>query len=349
MSEHKPHHPQAVAYLRRSTDRQEQSIPDQQQAILKYAEQHGLEVSHFYVDDAVSGSTAEGRPAFLRMIADAQKPGQPWKTILVYDVKRFGRLDNDEAGYYRYLLRMHGVEVRYVVENFLGNDADDLLRAVKQWQAREESKDLSKVTIRGLLTKIAGGWWMGGVPPYGYDLRYTNQRGEFLFVIRYNPDRTKNVLNETGGVSRGLSKGENLNISKSDRARLVFSALDRVKVVRRIFRMYVAGTGYTGIAERLNDLGVPSPRAAEWSCLHDGTWSSSTIHEIIANPIYTGDMVWNRRTEGSFHQIRNGAALARSYLLRRKVIPNPNSDWILIRQAHPAIVSRPTFDEAHRQ
>jgi hypothetical protein len=35
------------------------------------------------------------------MIADAQKPGQHWKTILVYDVKRFGRLDNDEAGYYR--------------------------------------------------------------------------------------------------------------------------------------------------------------------------------------------------------------------------------------------------------
>jgi DNA invertase Pin-like site-specific DNA recombinase len=84
-----------------SAFRQEQSIPDQQQAILKYAEQHELEVSHFYVDDAVSGSTAEGRPAFLRMIADAQKPGQHWKTILVYDVKRFGRLDNDEAGYYR--------------------------------------------------------------------------------------------------------------------------------------------------------------------------------------------------------------------------------------------------------
>jgi hypothetical protein len=29
-----------------------------------------------------------------------------------------------------------------VVHNLMGNDADDLLRAVKQWPAREESKDL---------------------------------------------------------------------------------------------------------------------------------------------------------------------------------------------------------------
>ena len=34
-----------------------------------------------------------------------------------------------------------GVEVRYVSENFNGDATDDLLRPVKQWQARQESKD----------------------------------------------------------------------------------------------------------------------------------------------------------------------------------------------------------------
>jgi hypothetical protein len=62
------------------------------------------------------------------------------------------------------------VEVRYVSENFNGDATDDLLRPVKQWQARQESKDLSKVTIRGLLSKSDTGCWMGGVPPHGYDL-----------------------------------------------------------------------------------------------------------------------------------------------------------------------------------
>jgi site-specific DNA recombinase len=141
-------------------------------AIEAYAAEHGLRLVKFYIDDAISGTSTIGRRAFQQMIQDAQKPGRSFDKIIVYDVKRFGRIDNDEAGYYRYILRTNGVEVLYVTENFNGDTTDDLLRPVKQWQARQESKDLSKVTIRGLLSKVETGCWMGGTPPYGYDLRY---------------------------------------------------------------------------------------------------------------------------------------------------------------------------------
>jgi len=164
----------AVGYVRRSTDRQEQSIPDQKKALEEYAAEHGLRLAKFYVDDAISGTSTLGRRAFLQMIDDAQDTKRRFDIIVVYDVKRFGRVDNDEAGYYRHILRANGVEVRYVSENFNGDTTDDLLRPVKQWQARQESKDLSKVTIRGLLSKSDTGCWMGGVPPHGYDLRYEN-------------------------------------------------------------------------------------------------------------------------------------------------------------------------------
>ena len=40
-------------------------------------------------------------------------------------------------------------------------------------------RDLSKVTIRGLLTKSETGFWMGGVPPHGYDLRYEGYSGDY--------------------------------------------------------------------------------------------------------------------------------------------------------------------------
>jgi len=113
------------------------------------------------------------------MIKDAQKATRFFEKIIVYDVKRFGRIDNDEAGYYRHILKTNGVEVLYVTENFNGDTTDDLLRSVKQWQARQESKDLSKVTLRGMLSKVEGGWWMGGTPPYGYDSRYENTDGKF--------------------------------------------------------------------------------------------------------------------------------------------------------------------------
>lgn len=49
------------------------------------------------------------------------------------------------------------MSVRYVTENFNGDGTDDLLRPMKQWQAQQESKDHSKVTIRGLLTRSTAG------------------------------------------------------------------------------------------------------------------------------------------------------------------------------------------------
>ena len=41
----------AVGYVRRSTDRQEQSIPDQKKALEAYAAEHGLRLGKYYVDD----------------------------------------------------------------------------------------------------------------------------------------------------------------------------------------------------------------------------------------------------------------------------------------------------------
>ena len=125
----------AAGYVRRSTDRQEQSIDDQKKALQQYAVDNGLRLNRFYVDDAISGTFTLKRKAFLKMIADAERPFRKFDSIIVYDVKRFGRVDNDEAGYYRHRLKMHGVQVLYISENFNGDGTDDLLRPVKQWQA----------------------------------------------------------------------------------------------------------------------------------------------------------------------------------------------------------------------
>jgi DNA invertase Pin-like site-specific DNA recombinase len=226
----------AVSYVRRSTDRQEQSIDDQKKVLQQYAQEHSIRLEQFYIDDAISGTYTLKRKAFLQMIDDAERPSRKFDSIVVYDVKRFGRVDNDEAGFYRHRLKMQGVEVIYVTENFNGDYTDDLLRPVKQWQARQESKDLSKVTIRGLLSKANTGWWLGGVPPYGYDLLYQSCDNEFLHILRFMPDGTKRVLDKNQKLVRTLDRGQRLSISKKDdHATLVCSSDDRVKVARRIF------------------------------------------------------------------------------------------------------------------
>ena len=331
----------AVGYARRSTDRQEQSIGDQKRAVESWAEAEGLRLLDWYVDDAISGAATDGRDAFLKMIEDAERAGCPFRYILVYDVKRFGRLDNDETGYYRHLLAKAGVEVVYVSENFAGDDTDDLLRPVKQWQARQELKDLSKVTIRGLLTKSDGGWWMGGVPPYGYDLAYCDSTGKFLMTVRYMPRGAKEILDKHGELERALAPGDRPMVSKEDRARLVLSAPDRVEVVQRIFSWYVDdGVGFKGVAQRLNREGIPGPGR------RTDTWAMSTIREMLLNPTYAGDMVWNRRTMAKFHSIARKHAVVRPKVGRLAVEVNDEADWIVTRDSHPAIVSRRVFEQA---
>jgi len=340
----------AVGYVRRSTDRQEQSIPDQKKALEAYTSEHGLHLVKFYIDDAISGTSTLGRRAFQQMIGDAESPTRRFDIIVVYDVKRFGRIDNDEAGYYRYKLRTHGVEVRYVSENFNGDTTDDLLRPVKQWQARQESIDLSKVTIRGLLSKSDTGFWMGGTPPYGYDLRYENTDGKFFFVLRYMPDGSKQLLDKKGTLVRTLARRESLSISKRDHARLVPSDHERVRIIKRLFKMYAEqGKGYRSLADTLNKKSIPTPRGPKWSYIYSGLWADSTIRSILVNPIYAGDMVWNRRTDARFHRISKGQAVDRKSVHGARLVPNQKEDWIVVRDAHPPLISRRLFEQAKQR
>ena len=337
----------AAGYVRRSTDRQEHSIDDQKKALQQYAADNALRLNKFYVDDAISGTFTLKRKAFLQMIADAERPCRKFDSIIVYDVKRFGRIDNDEAGYYRHRLKMHGVQVFYVSENFNGDGTDDLLRPVKQWQARQESKDLSKVTIRGLLSKAETGHWMGGVPAYGYDLLYESCDSQFLHILRFMPDGTKQMLDKKQTLVRTLDRGERLSISKKDHATLILSSADRVELARRIFKMYAEiGKGFKSIAYTLNNEGILTPRGPEWSHIYSGQWAASTIKSIIVNPLYAGDMVWNRRTDARFHRISNGQAVDRESIHGHRLVPNDKTDWIIVRDAHPAIISRRLFQLA---
>jgi DNA invertase Pin-like site-specific DNA recombinase len=283
---HKP----AVGYAPWSTDRQEQSLGDQRKAVEAYAQKAGYDILDWYTDYAISGAGADDRAAFLRMIQDAQQSNRPFDYILVYDVRRFGRLDNDETGHYRYLLRKAGAEVVYVAENFNGDDTDDLLLPVKQWQARQGIRDLSKVTLRRLLSKADGGSWMGGTPPFGYDLAYHNARGEFLMILRFMPDGTKQVLNEKGELQRVVERGNRLLASKQDRARLVPSTPERVEIIQNTFQWYVRdGLGFKSIADRLNTVGAPSPRNGCWSAMHSRDWAMTTIRDLLMNPAYAGE------------------------------------------------------------
>ena len=72
--EPEPERPKAVAYYRHSAqDRQENSIPIQQDQVREWAEKHGFEIIQEYADAGKSGLNAEGRPAFTEMMEESRE------------------------------------------------------------------------------------------------------------------------------------------------------------------------------------------------------------------------------------------------------------------------------------
>jgi len=76
-----------VIYARYSSNTQsEQSIEGQLKVCYEYAERNGYKIIAEYIDRALSGTEADNRPEFQRMIADSAK--RQFQGVLVYQLDR---------------------------------------------------------------------------------------------------------------------------------------------------------------------------------------------------------------------------------------------------------------------
>jgi DNA invertase Pin-like site-specific DNA recombinase len=338
----------AAIYLRRSTDRQDQSIDSQRTAIEKYAARNGFSIVREYMDDAISGADTAARKRFLALIEEAQRRDAPFRYVLVYDVSRFGRTDTDEAGFHRHTLTRAGVEVVYTDEGLSGTDADDLLIMNKQWLANRMVKDLSRVTLRGQLARVEKKRWCGGRPPYGYDLQYYNAADQPYEIVRYLDSGDREIRGTDGTVRQVIPRGERTQ-PHGGRSILVLGDAAKVAVARQIFDWYVNGAlGFGAIAERLNREGVVSVMGHRPGTRWKGTWSAGTIREILRNPAYRGAGAWNRISYAKFHRVEKGQAIPRPKTALGRVKRNAQSDWIVNEGQHDPIVSAETFAAAQR-
>ena len=107
--------PRAVAYYRHSAqDRQENSIPIQQDQVREWAEKNGVQIIEEFCDPGRSGLTAEGRPAFTQMMDEWVTQRDDFDYILCLDVSRWGRFqDIDLSAQYSAQCKRHGKQVIY--------------------------------------------------------------------------------------------------------------------------------------------------------------------------------------------------------------------------------------------
>ncbi|MCH8805951.1 MAG: recombinase family protein, partial [Planctomycetes bacterium] len=302
----------AVILLRNSHESQDLSCGQQLAECETFAAANNLQVlrqipevskdvfeNGAFTDDSVSGAATERRRGFQALMEAARNRRLGIRYLIVYDVDRFGRFDSDEAGHWRYVLTQAGVEVLYASEGFTGNESDDLVRTVKQWLGHKYLRDLSRATLRGIVDIVSRGFWPGGIPPTGFDLRYEDSAGAPQFIVRFNRDRTKSILNLDGSLRESVGPGVKIARDESHRPRLHPGATDDIALVNEIFELS-ARTGDKQIAKTLNERGVPTPRDGNWSKRHKAGWSPGTIANIVKNQAYQGHVIYNKTSLSRF-------------------------------------------------
>lgn len=164
-----------AAYIRVSTEGQDEYSPEaQKRLILDYAKAHDIVISkeHMFEDIGISGTKADKRAAFQKMIALAKSKDHPFDVILVWKFSRFAR-NQEESILYKSLLKRSGVTVISVSEPIVEGPFGSLIERILEWMDEYYSIRLSGEVRRGMMQKALNGGYNGSIP-YGYVMGNNN-------------------------------------------------------------------------------------------------------------------------------------------------------------------------------
>jgi len=256
-----------AAYVRMSTEHQQYSTENQLDRIKEFAARRGMEITRVFADEGKSGLSVKGRESLRGMIAEVETGKADFKSILAYDVSRWGRFqDADESGYYEYICKRAGINVHYCAEQFEndGSPTSNIIKSVKRSMAGEYSRELSTKVFQGACRLIQMGFKQGGAA--GFGLR-------------------RMLIDQAGQPKGALKIGEQKSL-QTDRVVLVPGPEEEQEIVRGIYRAFLDGKTEREIADALNEKKVLTD--------FDRPWTRGTIHQILTNEKYIGNSVYHR-------------------------------------------------------
>ena len=250
-----------------------------------------------YVDDGHTGTDAN-RENFQRLLADVMSG--KINCVIVKDLSRFARNYSDAGSLIDNLFVQMGVRFISLAENvdsYLNPDSvSNIIVPITNVMNDNYCYQTSKKIRQVFDYKRRNGQYIGSFAPYGY--------------IK----------------------------DPKDKHQLIVDA-DAAEIVKRVYSMLLQGSSKRAIALYLNEHGIPSPTAyrrkkglpVSSAVADDPMWGARMIHEILTNPIYTGDLVQGRRRVKSYkvHQIE----------------AVPEEEWVRVPDTHEAIITHETFDK----
>ena len=175
-----------VIYARVSTEHEAQlsALENQKDWYTPFLEHHPeWHLIHTYIDEGITGTSAEKRPEFMKMLEDAEDGD--FDLILTREVSRFARNTVDTLQYTR-KLKAIGVEVLFINDNIKTFDGDGELRlTIMATLAQDESRKTSIRVKSGQKVSMEKGVLYGNGNILGYD-----RVGKDLVI---NPEQAKTV------------------------------------------------------------------------------------------------------------------------------------------------------------
>ena len=104
---------------------------------------------------------------------------------------------------------------------------------------------------------------------------------------------------------------------------------EEAETIRFIYERFLAGDSLSGIAQKLNDLQIPTPSGK-------GLWQNSTIQSILSNEKYKGDAIINK-------------TYTKDCLSKKVMINNGERPKYYVENNHPAIIDAVTFGRVQEE
>ncbi len=293
----------AVLYLRLSKEDADKirkgddsaSIKNQRLLLTDYALMHNFSIVNVYSDDDESG-LYDDRPAFEKMMVDAKL--KEFDIIIAKTQSRFSRNMEHIEKYLHHDLPNLGIRFIGVVDGVdTDNEGNKKSRQVNGLVNEWYCEDLSRNIRSSFQAKMRAGQFLGPSCPYGY---------------KKDPkDHNHLVIDEYAA-----------------------------KVVRRIYKLYLSGYGKAKIGSILSSEGILIPTLYKQEVLGENyhnakalettkNWSYQTIHTILNNETYIGNLIQNKVNTLSYKD------------KKKKLLPREK--WIVVQGTHEPIIDYEVF------
>ncbi|SHH08133.1 recombinase family protein [Tepidibacter thalassicus] len=139
----------------------------------KFAKENNLNIIKIY-EEIVSGESLVHRPQMLKLLKDVEK--KMYDGVLCMDIDRLGRGNMQEQGLILETFKKSNTKIITPRKIYnLKDEFDEEYSEFEAFMARKELKIINRRLQNGRIRSIEEGNYLGTLPPYGYEIYYTDK------------------------------------------------------------------------------------------------------------------------------------------------------------------------------